>query len=237
VIEFGPAAFLAAFAAGFLSFSSPCVLPLVPAYLSFVTGLTFDELETNTRRVVTSTAGFVVGFGAVFVALGAGIGWFGDALASNRRLLEIAAGVFIVFAGLVFAGAQLPLTLLREKRLSLPRGKGPVAPVLAGVAFSIGWTPCVGPTLAAILALSAGGANPTQGAALLAVYALGLGVPFLVFGLVFTRALAVTRAVRRHYRTIALASGATLVAFGALLATGELREITSRLARFTGVEL
>lgn len=237
MIEFGPAAFLVAFAAGFLSFSSPCVLPLVPAYLSFVTGLTFDELQSNTRRVVTNTAGFVLGFGAVFVALGAGVGWFGDALTANRRVLEIAAGIFIVFAGLVFAGAQLPLTLLREKKLSLPRGQGPVTPVLAGVAFSIGWTPCVGPTLAAILALSAGGANASQGAVLLAVYALGLGVPFLVFGLVFTRALAVTRAVRRHYRTIAVASGATLVAFGVLLATGELREITARLARFTGIEI
>lgn len=237
MIEFGPAAFLAAFAAGFLSFSSPCVLPLVPAYLSFVTGLTADELQANSRRVVTSTAAFVLGFGAVFVALGAGVGWFGDALTSNRRALEIAAGTFIVFAGLVFAGAQLPLTLLREKKLPLPRGKGPLTPVLAGVAFSIGWTPCVGPTLAAILALSAGGASASQGAALLAVYALGLGVPFLTFGLVFTRALALTRAVRRHYRTIAVASGVTLVAFGVLLATGELTRITARLSRFTGIEL
>ncbi len=237
MIDFGPAAFLAAFAAGFLSFSSPCVLPLVPAFLSLVTGLSFDELERNTRRVVTSTAAFVLGFGAMFVAFGAGVGWFGDALTSNRRALEIAAGVFIVFAGLVFAGAQLPLTLLREKKLSLPRGKGPLTPVLAGVAFAIGWTPCVGPTLAAILALSAGSADPTQGAVLLAVYALGLGVPFLLFGLLFTRALALTRAVRRHYRTVAIASGAVLVVFGVLLATGDLTRITSGLARFTGLEL
>jgi len=161
----------------------------------------------------------------------------GDPRVDHRRALEIVAGIFIVFAGLVFAGAQLPLTLLREKKLPLPRGKGPLTPVLAGVAFSIGWTPCVGPTLAAILALTAGGANASQGAALLAVYSLGLGVPFLVFGLVFTRALAVTRAVRRHYRTVALSSGAMLVVFGVLLATGELTEITSRLARFTGFEL
>lgn len=237
MIDFGPAAFLAAFAAGFLSFSSPCVLPLVPAFLSLVTGLSFDELERNTRRVVTSTAAFVLGFGAMFVAFGAGAGWFGDALTSNRRALEIAAGVFIIFAGLVFAGAQLPLTLLREKKLSLPRGKGPLTPVLAGVAFAIGWTPCVGPTLAAILALSAGSADPTQGAVLLAVYALGLGVPFLLFGLLFTRALALTRAVRRHYRTVAIASGAVLVVFGVLLATGDLTRITSGLARFTGLEL
>ena len=109
--------------------------------------------------------------------------------------------------------------------------------MLAGVAFAIGWTPCVGPTLAAILALSAGSASPTQGAVLLAVYALGLGVPFLLFGLLFTRALALTRAVRRHYRTVAIASGAVLVVFGVLLATGDLTRITSRLARFTGLEL
>ena len=237
MIEFGPAAFLAAFAAGFLSFSSPCVLPLVPGYLSLVTGLSSDELGANPRRVVSSTAAFVVGFAAMFAALGAGAGWFGDALTSNRRALEIAAGALIVFAGLVFAGAQLPLAVLREKKITLPRGSGPLTPVLAGVAFAIGWTPCVGPTLAAILALSAGGADPARGASLLAVYALGLGVPFLVFGLLFTRALAVTRAVRRHYRAVALASGAMLVVFGVLLATGELAQLTGRLARFTGSEV
>lgn len=237
MIEFGPAAFATAFAAGFLSFTSPCVLPLVPGYLSYVSGVGVDKLGAQPRRVTITTAWFVAGFAAMFVALGAGAAWFGNVLIEHRRSLEIAAGIFIVFAGLVFAGARLPLTLLREVRLPWPRFGGPIAPALAGVAFAIGWTPCVGPTLAAILAISAGGASPEQGAALLAVYALGLGVPFLLFGLAFTRAISVVRVLRRHWRVVNLASGLFLVGFGVLLATGELSQITSRLSRFAGVEV
>jgi cytochrome c-type biogenesis protein len=237
VIEFGPAAVATAFAAGFLSFTSPCVLPLVPGYLSYVSGVGIDELGAQPRRVTVTTAWFVGGFGAMFVALGAGAAWFGSTLIEHRRLLEIAAGVFIVFAGLVFAGVRLPMGLLREARLPWPRIGGPLAPALAGVAFAIGWTPCVGPTLAAILALSAGGASPEQGAALLAVYALGLGVPFLIFGLAFTRTLALVHAVRRHWRVVSVGSGVLLVGFGVLLATGELTRITARLSRFAGIEV
>jgi cytochrome c-type biogenesis protein len=237
VIEFGPAAFATAFAAGFLSFTSPCVLPLVPGYLSYVTGMGASELGANTRRVTVTTLWFVAGFTAMFVALGAGVAWFGGALVEHRRALEIAAGVFVVFAGLVFAGVRLPVRLLQERKARLPRIGGPAAPALAGTAFAIGWTPCVGPTLAAILALSAGGGNAESGAALLAVYSLGLGLPFLLFGLAFTRALALADAMRRHRRLIGTASGALLVAFGTLLATGELTELTARLARYTGIAI
>jgi cytochrome c-type biogenesis protein len=235
VIEFGPAGFATAFAAGFLSFTSPCVLPLVPGYLSYVSGVAVDELGTHPRRVTVTTTWFVAGFSAMFVAFGAGAAWFGSTLIEHRRSLEIVAGTFIVFAGLVFAGIRLPITLLRELRLPWPRIGGPIAPALAGVAFAIGWTPCVGPTLAAILALSAGGASPAQGAVLLAVYALGLGVPFLVFGLAFTRTLTLVQVLRQHWRVINVASGLLLVGFGFLLATGELTTMTSRLSRFAGV--
>ena len=106
VIEFGPAAFVAAFAAGFLSFLSPCVLPLVPGYLSLVSGVGFDELGARPKRVVSSTAAFVAGFGSMFVLFGAGAAWFGDALLTNRRTLEVVAGGFIVLAGLVYAGVR-----------------------------------------------------------------------------------------------------------------------------------
>jgi cytochrome c-type biogenesis protein len=235
VIEFGPAGFATAFAAGFLSFTSPCVLPLVPGYLSYVSGVGVDELGAHPRRVTVTTAWFVAGFSAMFVAFGAGAAWFGSALIEHRRSLEIVAGTFVVFAGLVFAGIRLPITMLRELRLPWPRIGGPIAPALAGVAFAIGWTPCVGPTLAAILALSAGGASPEQGAVLLAVYAMGLGIPFLIFGLAFTRTLSLAGALRRHWRVVNVASGVLLVGFGVLLATGELTQITSRLSRFAGV--
>jgi cytochrome c-type biogenesis protein len=236
MIHFGPGAFAAAFAAGVVSFVSPCVLPLIPGYLSFVSGVGFDELGARPRRVVGQTAWFVLGFGIMFALLGAGAAWFGNTLLVHRRSLEIAAGAFIVVAGLIYARLPLPALLLAEKRLQLRReGSGPVTALIAGVAFAIGWTPCIGPTLAAILTLAAGDGHAEQGAVLLLVYALGLGVPFLAFGLAFTRALGVARSLRRRWRLVSIASGTLLVAFGVLLATGELIRLTAVLSRFTGL--
>lgn len=237
VIHFGPGAFAAAFAAGFVSFLSPCVLPLVPGYVSFVSGVGIDESGTRPRRVVTTTAAFVAGFASVFVLFGAGAALLGDALLTNRRSLEVVAGVFIMFAGVVMAGVRLPLPLLREWRLRPRRRAGLLGASLIGVAFGVGWTPCIGPTLAAILALSAAGRDPIQGAALLAVYAVGLGVPFLLFGLGFTRALGVVAAIRRNQRVIGAVSGSLLVLFGLLVATGSLTRLTADLARIRGIQI
>jgi cytochrome c-type biogenesis protein len=236
MIHFGPGAFAAAFAAGVLSFVSPCVLPLIPGYLSFVSGIGVDELGARPRRVVGQTAWFVLGFGVMFALLGAGAAWFGNALLVHRRLLEIAAGAFIVLAGLIYAGLPLPTLLLAERRIHVRRERtGPLTALAAGVAFAIGWTPCIGPTLAAILTLAAGEGHAEQGAVLLLVYALGLGVPFLVFGLAFTRALGLARVLRRRWRLVSAVSGALLVAFGVLLATGELVRLTASLSRFAGL--
>jgi cytochrome c-type biogenesis protein len=237
VIDLGPAGIAAAFAAGFLSFLSPCVLPLIPGYLSFVSGVGFNELGARPERVVATTAAFVTGFGAMFVALGAGAAWFGDALLANRRPLEVAAGAFIILAGIMYAGLPLPRVLLAERRLPLSGGPRVLTPALTGVAFAIGWSPCIGPTLAAILALAAGSGSAGEGAVLLGVYSLGLGVPFLLAGLAFTRALGLARTIRSHWRVVGVGSGALLVAFGTLLATGELTRITAELSRFTGLSI
>jgi len=238
VIELGPAGLVVAFAAGLVSFSSPCVLPLVPGYLSFVSGVGFDELGARPRRVVVSTAAFVAGFTAMFVAFGAGSAWFGNALLANRRPLEIAAGIFVIVAALLFVGLPLPRVLAAERRLHVRGGRRNLATSTAtGVAFAIGWTPCVGPTLAAILTLSAAGSGAAEGAVLLAAYSLGLGVPFLLFGLLFTRALGLVDWLRGHWRAISVTSATLLVAFGALLISGDLVELTTRLARYTGWQI
>jgi cytochrome c-type biogenesis protein len=238
VIELGPAGLVVAFTAGLVSFSSPCIFPLVPGYLSFVSGVGFDELGARSRRVVISTAAFVAGFTAMFVAFGAGSAWFGNALLTNRRPLEIAAGVFIIIAALLFVGVPLPRIVAAERRLHVRTGGGSLATsALTGVAFAVAWTPCVGPTLAAILSVSAASSSAAEGAALLAAYSLGLGVPFLLFGLVFTRALGVVRWIRTHWRAVTVTSAALLVTFGALLITGDLVELTTRLARFTGWQI
>jgi cytochrome c-type biogenesis protein len=237
VIELGPAGLVVAFAAGVVSFTSPCVLPLVPGYLSFVSGVGFDELGDRPRRVTLSTAAFVCGFTAMFVALGAGAAWFGNFLLANRRPLEIAAGVFIIVAALIFVGLPLPRLLSTERRAPFLAGGGLVAASLTGVAFAIAWTPCVGPTLAAILTLSAGTGGAAEGAVLLAAFSLGLGLPFLLFGLAFARSLGLVRWLRTHWRVVSLASASLLVAFGVLLITCDLVELTTRLARYTGWQI
>lgn len=238
MLHFGPGAFAAAFAAGFVSFSSPCVFPLIPGYLSFVSGVGLDELGARPRRVAVTTAAFVIGFGAMFVALGAGAAWFGNVLLTNRRSLEIAAGVFVALAGVIYAGLPLPHALYAERRIEVRGGKKhAVTASLAGVAFAVGWTPCIGPTLAAILAIAASRGRPEQGAVLLGVYSLGLGVPFLLSGLLFTRALGVMTTIRRHWRAVSVASGALMVAFGVLLASGELIRLTTQLSRFAGWQI
>ena len=237
MIDLGLAGLALAFAAGIVTFTSPCVFPLVPGYLSFVSGLAFDELGDRPRRVTISTGAFVAGFTAMFVAFGAGAAWFGTFLLANRRSLEIVAGVLIIVAALVLVGLPLPRLLAAERRVPLVRGGSLAAACVTGAAFAVAWTPCVGPTLAAILTLSAGGGSVAEGAILLASFSLGLGLPFLLFGLAFTRSLGLMRALRRHWRAVSIASSALLVAFGALLVSGHLAEWTARLARYTGWQI
>jgi cytochrome c-type biogenesis protein len=229
-IALSPVGLSAAFAAGVISFISPCVWPLVPAYLSYVSGVSFNDLGDQTRRVTVTTGAFVLGFGAVFTGLGAGAGWIGDALTAHRRALEIGSGILIIVMGAVLAGFG-GMLLQQERRLApARRPAGPLGAIIAGAGFGIGWTPCVGPTLAAILALAGRSGHAVDGAILLAVYSLGLGVPFLLSGLLFTRGLTSLAPLRRHTPLLVRGSGVVLMALGALLAFGQLTAITSHLS-------
>ncbi len=233
VTDLSPAALGLAAAAGAASFLSPCVLPLLPGYLSFVSGVSVDRLDVDTRRVVLSTAVFVAGFSLVFVALGAGAGFVGDFLHQNRRILQIVTGVLLVVLGIVVAGV-LPSGLLARERRLLPFAppRGLVGAGVTGVAFALGWTPCIGPILASILTVAASHGDPLTGAVLLLAYSLGLGVPFLLAGLFFARAMGALSWAKRHFTAIKVVSGAMLALYGVLLITGQLTWITARLTRF-----
>jgi cytochrome c-type biogenesis protein len=229
-IALSPVGLSAAFAAGVVSFLSPCVWPLVPAYLSYVSGVSFQDLGDQTRRVTVATGAFVLGFGAVFTSLGAGAGAIGDLLTEHRRTLEIVSGVLIVLMGAVLAGYG-GMLFQQERRLgSARKPAGPLGAVLAGAGFGLGWTPCVGPTLAAILTLAGRSGHTLDGAILLAVYSLGLGVPFLLSGLLFTRGLASLAPLRRRTPLLVRASGVVLICLGVLLALGQMTAITSDLS-------
>ena len=227
------ASFAIAAAAGAASFLSPCVLPLLPGYLSFVSGVSVDRLHVYTRRVVTSTAAFVVGFSLVFVSLGAGAGFVGDFLQAHRRPLQIIAGLLLVGLGVVVTGLIPSGALQRERRLLPFRPpQGLVGAGITGVAFALGWTPCVGPILASILTLAATGGSPIAGASLLLAYSLGLGVPFLLAGLFFVRAVGALAWVKRHFAAVKIASGVLLVAYGLLLVTGRFSWLSAQLSGY-----
>lgn len=206
-----------AFAAGLLSFLSPCVLPLLPVYLSYVSGVGVDRLAARRGHVAGLAVLFVAGFTIVFVLLGAGAGGVGSLLIGYRRELTIAAGAFMVLSGLVVAGViRLP-----ERAVGLvPTPGGAGGALLTGAALAIAWTPCIGYVLGAILSMAASSQSALSGSLLLLVYSLGMGVPFVIAALAFDWAAARLATVKRHYRGIQFASGLILATFGVLLALG-----------------
>lgn len=225
---------IAAFGAGMLSFLSPCVLPLVPGYLSLMSGVGTAEMavatRTDTRTVLRATLLFVAGFTAVFVALGAVASALGRALQENQVLLNRVAGVVVIVMGLVIAGLLSPRLLAQERRLHVsPSRLGAFAPPVMGMAFAFGWTPCIGPVLAAVLSLAAADGTLTQGVVLLLAYSLGLGVPFVGAGLAMGRLTRAFQWFRRHYRVVSLVSGLLLAGFGVLLVTNRVSRVASWL--------
>ena len=223
-----------AFSAGVISFASPCVLPLVPVYLSVTTGLGIDELSQGGRgtasRVLRGAGLFVLGFSAVFVALGLSATTLGQVLLRHQSAITRAAGLVVVVMSLVMlAGTTRRGLLSREWRFH-PRPARPVwAPPVAGAAFAFGWTPCIGPVLGSVLAIAATQDGALRGAALLATYSAGLAIPLLATGLAFQRAVGPLRWTRRHATVLSRVMATVLAGYGLLLLLDRLSWLTGAL--------
>jgi cytochrome c-type biogenesis protein len=227
-----------AMAAGLFSFISPCVLPIVPGYLSFISGVNMAELRDGevprglTLRVGVTSLVFVLGFSTVFVTLGAAATLVGATLQDYKRELGMVGGVIIIILGLHTAGIMPIKWLLYEKRASVKnRPLGLLGAYLVGLAFAFGWTPCIGPILGTILFYASQQETVGRGVALLAAYSAGLGVPFVVAGLAVNRFFAASRRLKGHMKAIEYASGALLVGVGVLLLTDRLTTLAAFFSR------
>jgi cytochrome c-type biogenesis protein len=229
----------AAFGAGVISFVSPCVLPIVPGYLSLITGLSVGEIREQQRhylkRIAINTGLFVAGFTVVFVLLGLITTAAGSALFRNQETLTRISGGLVLLMACYLAGSQLLTTprLYQEFRFHPHLERfGPVAAPVAGAAFGLGWTPCIGPILGAVLGFAARGENLARSTALLVAYSLGLGVSFLAVGLAMGKLTRTLEWFKRHSRAITLVSAAILAVFGVILLTDQLPTVTARMSDF-----
>ncbi len=234
---------LAAFFAGVLSFISPCVLPLIPGYLSFVSGVTLEEMRGGgalaaptpgaRRKAVISSVAFVLGFSIVFVSLGASATAIGAYLMARLTMLGKIAGVIIILFGLHMMGVLRIDWLYAEKRVqTAKKPAGFLGAMVVGIAFAFGWTPCIGPILAAILAVAAAQESVGEGVKLLAVYSLGLGVPFILTSIAINQFFAASARIRKHYHAIEVVSGMLLVGVGLLIFTNRFTIIAQYLSPF-----
>ena len=232
----GSVSVVIALTAGLLSFLSPCVLPLVPSYLCFVTGMNLEEIQENADRahVLTHSALFVSGFTVVFVLLGASASFLGRALLAYEMWIARIGGVLVIALGLHLLRVFRINALLRERRMHLSdKPEGFLGSLAVGAAFAAGWTPCIGPVLGGIMTLAAARETVWSGVALLLVYSAGLAVPFLLAAVALDRFLSTFRRFRRWIPWIERASGGLLVALGLLLITGSFTVLTSWLIQFT----
>lgn len=222
---------LAALAAGIISFLSPCVLPLVPPYLIYLTGAAVERVADDARpasrrMVLLAAVMFVLGFSTVFVALGASASLIGGLIRRWSAELSIVAGLAIIVMGLHFLGLTRIALLMREGRLTMPKPVGLWGAYAMGVAFAFGWTPCIGPILAAILSVAASEATVTKGAGLLAIYSLGLGIPFLLAALMIERFSALFARLKKHLVWVERAMGMLLVLTGIAFLTGAVTNVS-----------
>jgi cytochrome c-type biogenesis protein len=221
----------AAAAAGLLSFLSPCVLPLVPPYLTFIAGTTIEDVATEKvtrarRDIFLAAILFVLGFSTVFVALGATASVFGQILRAHIATLSVLAGLAIIAMGLHFLGVFRVAFLYREKRVEVKKPLGLWGAYVMGLAFAFGWTPCIGPILAAILAIAASEATAARGAGLLAVYSFGLGLPFLLAAAALGPFLGFLKKFRAHFGTVERVVGVLLIVTGVAFLTGTMQNFS-----------
>jgi cytochrome c-type biogenesis protein len=224
-----------AFVAGLVSFVSPCVLPLVPGYLSAVTGVNVAEIgQADWRRVLGPSLLFIAAFSTVFILLGLTATAIGETLRDNQDLLTDIGAVLLILMGLLFIATMFVDRLNREWRVdALMERAGKGGPIVAGAAFSIAWTPCTGPALGGILTLAGIQGEVAHAAFLLAVYSAGLAVPFLLTALAFSRATTAFAAIKRHYRAIVATGGAVLIAMGVLILSGGFTDLNVWAQRVT----
>ncbi len=230
---------LTAFAFGLLSFISPCVLPIVPGYISFISGVSFDEMQnSDNRRIVrkkitANCIAFIIGFSAVFIALGASATAVGQFLHDQINVISKIAGVIIIVFGLHMTGIfKIPFLNYEKRFSSNAKPIGLLGAFMVGMAFAFGWTPCIGPILAAILAIASQQDTVWKGIALLGVYSLGLGIPFLLTGLSITLFYNVFNKLKQHLHKVEIVGGILLVAVGILIMTNYFTILSGYLSRW-----
>jgi len=226
-----------AFIAGLFSFLSPCVLPLVPGYISIISGSSLDQLKAQAqekdsalfRTVLMNSILFIVGFSITFIALGASATWIGQILVSKMRFLGQIAGLVLIVFGIHLTGLVKINALYKDKRFhNVQKPRGLLGALVLGLAFAFGWTPCIGPILAGILTIASTKQTVTEGMFLLAIYSAGLGIPFLLTSLALNQFLAFYGRFKKHFHAVEVISGALVIAVGLLILTGSL----SRLATY-----
>ena len=228
-----------AFLAGIMSFLSPCVLPLLPSYVSFITGVSFEDLTTGSDRrkirylTITNSLAFILGFSTVFIALGASSSAVGKFMFEYQEWIRIGGGILIIVFGLFVAGFLKMDFLMRDKKVHLSgKPAGYVGTFLVGMTFAAGWTPCIGPILGTILLYASSQGSAFYGFKLLAVYSLGLALPFFISSLAINSFLSYSKKLMRYMRVIMIISGLLLILFGILLLTNRVREFTGFLPDF-----
>ena len=228
--------FSLAFFAGLLSFLSPCVLPLVPSYISFITGVSFEDLKDSEDRkrvrflTITNSLAFIAGFSLIFIALGASSSVVGRFLFEYQDWIRIIGGILVIFFGLFVSGVLKLDFLTRERKFHLTgKPAGYIGTFFVGMTFAAAWTPCIGPILGTILVYASSKGSAVYGFKLLSVYSLGLALPFFLSSLMFNSFLSYSGKIRRYMRVIMMVSGLLLIVFGLLLLTNNVRQLTSFL--------